>query len=298
MEIYGPWYTFDETKAELSLKDSELRFLLDKGTIRAIIYSTERLWLIRELKDQDWIGYGQCRYRGAVHFHRNVISNLLDGHDVSIGATGAGRLLEPENAGPISRAYPYTQQTPNSFITKWNDQPISHKQLLNYWMTPAPTEEPSVKHLLENLKEVMSRIQDASLENAPPQSIPKTSLSFKLGKPLKPSDIRIPKSEIERYKQERNAEKSTLTAPNFTRENALRNVLIKLIEAHPDAKSKKLWELLKQDYESDNPEFDQSYIIQNMDDFSLEWRLPNSDDRELKRDSFGATISRIRKNIK
>jgi hypothetical protein len=303
MEIHGPYYTFEETKVQLNLVDSELNYLIDKKNLTAVLYSTDRQWLIHRRTEQDWIGYGVCRYRGIVGVHQEVISKLLDGKTAFIG-TGAGRFVEKENAINITRGYPYKQQLPHWPITEWNDQPIPQEQLLSYLVTPAPTEALSVKHLLEDFTVEMERIRDQPQSKSvagATSSTKKTkelALNFNYGNPFTPSDIRIPKSEIERYIREHNVGISPLSGSKPVRENALHNVFIRLITAHPKLKTKQQWELLKKDHESDIPVFDQSGIIQKMDDLSIEWSLSNGGSGELKRSSFGPTISRLRENLK
>lgn len=302
MEIHGPYYTFDETKAQLNLVDSDLNYLIDKKNLTAVLYSTERQWLIHRRTEQGWIGYGTCRYRGVVSVHQEVISKLLDGKTAFIG-TGGGRLVEKENTITITRDYPYKQPLPHSPISEWNDQPVSQEKLLSYLVTPAPMEEPSIKHLMEEFKVVMERISDPSQPNILPEAASSTgktttlSLNFKKGEPFKPSDIRIPKSEIERYTRERNVGVSSRTKSKNTRENALHKVLKLLIKTHPDLKTKELWDLLREDHESDTHFFDPSELIQQMDDLSIDWRSPNDHYRELKRASFVSTIAKLKKGL-
>lgn len=302
MKMYGPWYTFEETAAMLNVVDSELKYLLQKQQLMPVVYSTERNWLLHRRQKEGWTVYAVCKYRGALKVHPEVITKLLDGEKTFIGQ-GAGKLLEPENAIFIGKSYPYERPLPHPPIVAWSDESFPREQLLSFLVTPVPNEVISTKYLLAELAEKLNAYQKNPDDKIPTVnayqnkgSLKKYILNFTSGKPFESTDIRIPKSEIERYKREHDVGPSTIQEGMETsRENALHSVLRRLIKAHPKVRSKRLWNILKADYESEYSAFDQAGIIEAMDDLCIEWLTPKSELKSLKYESFSPTLSRLKK---
>ena len=292
MQIFGPWYTLAETLELLGIRDSELRYLLQKKALAPVLYSTERSWLLHRRGREGWTGYGLCRYRGPVLAHPDIIGKLLDGESAYIG-TGGGKLLEPDNISRMAFSYPYKCELPHGPLVAWKTERASRDEIMGCLATPAPEEITPPAYLLNELVEKLKELPGApDMPSRAP--VDEYKLNFTTGKPFEPSDIRIPKSEIESYQREVAAGIPPDKGSPKKRVNALHEILLALIQAHPDTPDKSLWTILQNDVEADVPVFNRAGLITEMDDLCIEWRGSKGKPQSLKFESFSPTLSRLR----
>jgi hypothetical protein len=122
------------------------------------------------------------------------------------------------------------------------------------------------------------------------------------------SDLRIPASEIERYKaqkaeQERLAKISVAMTPTQADEPGKRvsqiNVLVdRILDHNPTVGAKEAWRLIQEDFERDDKLFDLDQIIQAIDLDCIEWRSRYGNESSLKWASFAPLLTKLKNRRK
>lgn len=122
------------------------------------------------------------------------------------------------------------------------------------------------------------------------------------------SDLRIPASEIERYKaqkaeQERLAKISVAMTPKQADEPGKRvsqiNVLVdRILDHNPTIGAKEAWRLIQEDFERDDKLFDHDQIIQAIDLDCIEWRSRYGNESSLKWASFAPLLTKLKNRRK
>lgn len=322
--MQGPWYTFEEAQELLSFNRSELLHEIDAGSIRPVVTTKQRSFLVfKRDENQHWLGLGACRYRGCLTLHADTIANILENGEVNL-RTGSGRFLEPHKVTNWSADYPFKQQPPFETIKKWYGGGVDKIDLGRCAVTPLPEEKESsevtVSKLMNNLGRLMETIASPQTQSAPKQAedpylsdlaakaeARPAMLDFKTNSLFKKEDLRIAASEIERFKtavvpaleeeEESQPVKQTTSRLEGKRTSLLYELFFRAIEANPSATAKQLWCIIQDDWESDSPLYDIESIITNMDESCVEWRSDHYNDQALKRSSFAPVLSKLKKQL-
>jgi hypothetical protein len=324
--MQGPWYTFEEAQELLSFNRSELLHEIDNGSIRPVVTTKQRLFLVfKRDEDQHWLGLGVCRYRGCLTLHPNTILSLLEQGEVYL-RNGSGRFLELQKVTEWQSSYPFKQPPPFGVLKKWEGRFREDVDLSKYAVTPLPEErrsnEAALYKMMDSFSSALGSISDIGAKNAPKRTLAEEPymrelaakaearpviLDFKTNSLFKKEDLRIAVSEIERFKTaivsdreialELQPVAQATSGLEGKRTNQLHQLFLRALEANPSAKTKQLWSVIQEDWESDSPLYDSERIITNMDEFCVEWRSDYYNDQAFKRSSFGPVLSKLKKQV-
>lgn len=322
----GPWYTLEEAQEILSFNRSELLHEIDSGSIRPVVTTKQRLFLVfKRGEEQNWLGLGVCRYRGCLTLHPNTIMNLLEEGEIYLN-NGSGRFLELQKVTEWKSAYPFKQPVPFGVLKKWCGLYMEDVDLSKCAVTPLPEErvssEAALSKVMNSFSSALGSISSTDVKNGGKRTLAEEPymrelatkaaarpavLDFKTNSLFKEEDLRIAASEIERFKTaivsgrevalELQPVAQATSGLEGKRTNQLHQLFLRALEANPSAKNKQLWFIIQGDWESDSPLYDCEGIITNMDEFCIEWRSHHYNDQVLKRSSFGPVLSKLKKKI-
>lgn len=332
---HTPCYTLTETMEILSLRQSELHHALREAKLRAVLYTKPRgMLLFRRNENSQWIGLATCTYRGHVSAHHSYITSLLDEPKVTIGQ-GSITLLEDSGISNWSIAYPFVRLLPHNPIVDW--QPIDQSlaigrsqaiaQQKENWpigqvrpigqtntplfacaATPLPSEfEPALKAInkwMENYQ--ATKKFEPLLGKAKNADI--LELDFSSNSIFSFGDLRIPSSEIERYKaliaENEKAQKidvavaSVINDTYNQRENQLHTLVNRILDKHPSIGAKDTWRIIEEDNDRDEKLFDTDHIILAIDEDCIEWRSRHGNEASFKWISFHSMLTKLKNRRK
>lgn len=340
MQNYSPpCYTLTETMEILGLRQSELHHAIRNQNLRAVVYSKARpMLLFLRNKDMTWEGRGICTYRGHLSAPPNVIATLLDQAQYKIGM-GSVTLLDPTGISNWSIDYPYTRPLPHPPITDWKpiDQSLAIAQsrgiadLKQLWpigqtqpigqmdvplyacaATPLPQEFESAnaraKAVREEYEAAIKALAAGSFKapNLNKVDISQLQLDFDSNSEIRQEDLRIPASEIARYREQlaEQAKANKITeviAPivakaRRTRENQLHDLIERILAFKSDISAKDAWNIIQEDCDRDEKLFDTDHILEEVDANCIEWISRSGDNQAMTWKSFQAKLSQIKKN--
>jgi len=307
----GPCYSLVETQQLLNLNPTELRYEIDNKAIQAVVYTKPRMMLLFQRgKDEGWTGFGKCQYRGHYSLHLSVVQRLLDNEKIHIGK-GSGRLLDHNGISHLTTDYPFKMDLPHDPFTAWRtlEAEAIKTHIDRLAATPFPKEGESGLKMFEDfmitIAEDLGKKENAENYKRQYQG-PELVLNFNIHSEFKPEDLRIPKSEIDRFitslelqqteaKAEKAVEKITRLKPQ-QRESQLHHLVNRILDTEPKIAAKRAWALIEQDASSDEPVFDSESILQQVDADCIEWCSRNGAEQSLTWGSFQGLLSKLKKS--
>ena len=301
--MYGPWYPLEEACEILGIRRSELSYLIAKGELQPVAFTTERPFLLTSRDTEGrWIGRASCRYRGHLRMHPKVIQPLIDGEPIKVKSGMA--VLEPEAIGNWSSSYPFKRQDPIPPLSGWQPAVKDPELIRTLIALPFPKEGVSTHSALSRATKHIEKALEAQktgdrYEMRELFPVEDNQLFFEQNNEFSPKDVRIPASEIESYLDRSNVPEAE-APPRDTnqKENQLHTLLFRIIQHNPDIKAKQAWALLEEDYEADTPKFDIDGIVQAISPTELEWLSRHGNTSYQKFSSFAPTLSKVRRKYR
>jgi len=311
MEGYElPGYTLAEAMEKLELNQSDLKHEVHTGNLKAVVYIAGRSILLFSAREEGWIGHGSCTYRGHMLVHSDTILKLLDAETVTF-ATSRGRLLDNSGVSNWQTAYPFKSPTPHGPLNRWLDGDLDRLPFSHMAATFYPTEHDSIHKVVGDLMESFSqgfgaKIDQADLDKLNPNNAANDQkLDFKKNSGIEPKDLRIPKSEIERFtgklKTQQQADKALEAIKTVTqkkpqqRENQLHNLIQLILTEEPKISAKRAWAVIENDASSDEPVFDKDGILLNVDADCIEWQSRHGAEQTLSWGSFQPLLTKLKR---
>ena len=137
--LKGPWYSLEEAKQKLEITGTELNYLISEQEITPVVFTKSRKFLLFRPTDDGWAGLAACQYRGHMSLHKNSLSRLLEGDDITL-AKGWGQLLEEKGVTQWWSEYPFRQTLPHSPLVEWLSHNWNESDLSRTAATPFPKE--------------------------------------------------------------------------------------------------------------------------------------------------------------
>ncbi|UHQ54775.1 hypothetical protein [Microbulbifer sp. YPW16] len=307
----SPCYTLAEAQEMLSLRGSELAHAIRSKEIQAVVYTGHRQILLFVPKETDhWIGCAVIRYRGHMSLHVDTIASLLDGQIIHVGQ-GWGYVWEDFGVSDWRHQYPFERELPHGPIREWRPVEKDKFPLHKFYATPLPKEATPWTDTLADMLDKM-----ASPEPVPKEfedfrkSLPGKEgpiLDFKSNSRFEPESLRIPASEIERFRdrqsQARFEVRRTAAVGDVKaqtrglRSSQLHELIERIVRADPHIKAKAIWRLIEQDADLDEPVFDTDHILVRVDSDCIEWCNRSGKSLSLTWNSFGPTLAKIRSRL-
>jgi len=312
MEGYElPGYTLEEAMEKLELNHSEIKHEIHSGNLTCVAYMAGRSMLIFTAYQQGWTGHGQCTYRGHMSLHQSTISMLVDGDTISVGQ-GYGTLLDEDGISYWNSDYPFQSPTPHGPLIQWDNCDLDRLPLGRVRATPYPREHKAGHKVVEGLLKQISVGFDVPVDQAdldklnPGKAANDHTLDFKKNSSIDPGALRIPKSEIERFsdkqKTQRETDKVLETIKEVTqkkpqqRENQLHSLIELILKAEPKITAKRVWAMIENDANSDDPVFDKDGILINVDAECIEWKSRYGTEQALSWGSFQPLLTKLKRS--
>jgi len=313
MEGYElPGYTLEEAMEKLGLNQTDLKHEIHTGNLKPVVYIAGRSMLLLSSREEGWVGHGSCHYRGHMLVHSDAILRLLDGETVTF-ATSRGRLLDSSGVSNWQTSYPFKSPTPHGPLIEWVNGDLDRLPLSHMAATFYPMEHDSIHKVVGGFMDSLSKgfgveIEQADMDKLNPNNTENEHrLNFNKNSTIAPDALRIPKSEIERFTTELKAQQETHKALEAIktiakkkpqqRENQLHSLIELILKTEPKITAKRVWAMIKNNTNSDDPIFDKDGILINVDAECIEWRSRYGKEQSLTWTSFQALLTRIRKNI-
>jgi len=311
MEGYElPGYTLAEAMEKLGLNQTDLKHEVHTGNLTPVVYIAGRSMLLLSSREEGWIGHGSCSYRGHMLVHSDTILKLLDGETVTF-ATSRGRLLDNSGVSNWQTAYPFKSPTPHGPLSQWCNGDLERLPLSNMAATFYPKENDAVHKVVGGWMESLSQgfgvdFDQADLDKLNPnQAANDHTLDFKKNSDIAPRDLRIPKSEIERFtgklKAQQESAKALEAIKSVTqkkpqqRENQLHNLIELILTEEPKISAKRAWAMIESDSTSDEPVFDKDGILLNVDADCIEWQSRHGAEQTLSWGSFQPLLTKLKR---
>lgn len=328
MQNYStPCYTLAETMEILGFRQSELHHAIRSNNLKAVLYTKARnILLFRRDESDQWIGAATCTYRGHVLCHSSYITSLLDEPKIYFDRSSF-RLLDENGISNWSIGYPFKRPVPHLPVIDW--QPIDQnsaigrsqtiaKQYENWPIgqntplyvcaaTPLPTEYENQVKALTNWLDKLNKTREYEPLHKGATDSNLMELDFRTNSVFTQEDLRIPASEIARYKeqlseQDKARKIAEVITPETTytqrrRDSQLHDIIERIIEKKPDISAKDAWSIIQKDSELDDPLFDIDHILEKVDANCIEWTSRNGSSQSMTWGSFQAKLSQIKKRV-
>lgn len=204
-----------------------------------------------------------------------------------------GHTNRPNENWPIGQNQPIGQLAPPLYACGATPLPVEIEptiKVINKWIgNYLETKVPNFQMGKEHNKEILE-------------------LDFNSNSVFHQSDLRIPASEIERYKaqkaeQERLAKISIAMAPTQSDEpkkrvSQINQLVDRILDHNPTISAKEAWRLIREDFERDDKLFDHDHIIYAIDLDCLEWSSRHGNDGSVKWSSFQVLLARLKNKRK
>lgn len=227
--------------------------------------------------------------------------------DRAIGVSRAIAKRRYEQQLSIANAQPIDQTSESSFLVPIGQhRPIAQRTVPLYGCaaTPCPVEFESMSEVFIDWLDKLEAIKDtASMIGAPRK--PKTlKLDFNKNSQFSYEDLRIPASEINRYKaaveDRARAEKIAQLLPPASqtvkrRGNQLHMLINRILDSDSSISAKLAWKLIQADVDLDSPLFDTDNILQAVDDDCIEWRSRYGVDQSITWASFQPLLAKLKR---
>jgi hypothetical protein len=132
-------------------------------------------------------------------------------------------------------------------------------------------------------------------------------LDFRTNSLFRQEDLRIPSSEIARYKEQLSEQAKAnkvaeaiapiVTKTRRTRENQLHELIERILAHKPDISAKDAWTIIQSDSEKEERLFDTYNILDRVDANCIEWTSRGGEYQAMTWKSFQAKLSQIKKNV-
>jgi len=309
-DYYGPFYTIEDVQDILNMRPSELIHAIRKGKITPVAYTKKRHMLLFSHRNRRNYGHATCVYQGHITLPGNLLPALLDGDSIQMGEN-FGALLDPEGVLSYSTTYPFKRPTPRDWLYDWN--PINQEKLNleAARATPLPYESQPLQEHLASLTKMFEQIQTESTNlntsSYLPDDINKLELNFHSNANFSTEDLKIPASEIKRYKCDCAASLSdALTTDNSNehktttkaRTNQLHELIKRILITNPDISAKSVWRVIEKETDRDDPLFDHENLLLKVDSNCIEWKNKYHKEHVLTWSSFITLLSKLKARLK
>lgn len=310
-EIHGPYYSIEEAHEILSMRPSELGHAIRTQAITPVVYTKNRRMLI--FSHRNWLNWGHasCMYKGHLKLPASHIAMLFDGDPIRLNEDYC-TLLDPEGLQNYSTSYPFKRLTPRDWLHDWHPIELDRLALDAARATPLPDEGRSIIDLVSHFTKLTKKTgKDGTPLDT--QALLKEDLNrlvfnFKANSIFEPQDLRIPASEIKKYRQQlagtsanpliENIPKSNETTASKSRTNQLHTLIKNILKAHPKVTAKVAWKLISDDAKNDEPLFDTEGILQLVDHQCIEWKSRHGKTQVMTWASFEPLLSKLKSQSK
>ncbi len=299
MEDYrAPCYPFSEALTKLDLSPAELSYEIDRGSIEAVVYTPSRnLLLFRHDKNNQWIGFATCQYRGHLLVHKSFIQLLIDNQNSHLGKATA-RVLDIDGVTHLSTEYPFKYESMHAPFSEWKSFPPEEltRYISKLGAVPMPREQEHGMKIIQDL--VHSFTGNKKKDPIKIHEGPDLVLNFQENSKFSKNDLRIPCSEISRFNRNKKINRPKPVAVD-TKSGKRSSQALELIKRvfleNPSYSSNQLWNIIREDCDTDEPLYDTDYILINVDSECIEWKSTYGNEQSMKRGRFSNVISQLRK---
>lgn len=299
------YYTIQQASRRLNCFPDEVLHLVETGKLNASLLSRARRYMIVTPTADGVIGHAICWYRGLVSVHASWISSLIERQEIQVGAVL--RLLDPTRTSGWVTEHGYKAESELSDVfsawTPRSEDDFDFSRPL--WARPYGVER---KSLAYSMGEAIQQITQAFAQGKGVEipevetdagSVPKKWVySYAENGHFELEDIRV-RSEALLEFESNSASRSVASVPEALitlqrgRVTDWHVVVERMIVQNPDASSRELLSLLRNDIESVDPEFDHSGVILEVGDDCLHVRI-KGDEKRVSLKAFQNTVSKIK----
>lgn len=307
---HAPCSTFEEAQTILSMHPSELAHAIRAKEITPVVYTKNRQMLIFSYRRKLNWGHATCLYRGHLNLPDAHIEVLLEGDSVALD-NNFGTLLDPEGVQSYSTTYPFKRPTPRAWLHDWSPIERSRLVLEAARATPLPGEGKPILDTISDFVEVLTSHKNdggtVDTSTVLKEDINKLEFDFKSNSTFEPQNLRIPASEIKKYKQRLavssckplidNNSNPHGTITTGSRTNQLHTLLTRILNTNPKITAKAAWRVMGEEVNRVEPLFDTENILQVVDPVCIEWRSRHGKDQSVRWSSFQSLLSKLRRQI-
>lgn len=310
-EYHGPYYSLEEAQEILSIRHGDLAHAVRTEHIAPVVYTKARPMLIFSHRNKRNYGHATCLYRGHMSLSSDSIVTLLDGEPINLNK-GYGTLLDAEGVRDYRTGYPFKQPTPRDWLYDWSAIEQDTLSLEAARATLLPKEYKPTSDIIQDFIDTFDEHLNGKDASGPGETTKdgrdSLALDFWSNSSFNPQDLRIPASEIKRYKQDlatssvkpssHDDANTNKTIVPGSRTNQLHTLITRILTANPDITAKAAWRVVLEDSDRDEPLFDTDNILQIVDQEGIAWRSRDGNEQTIKWASFQSLLSKLKHQLK
>ena len=300
----GPWYNIEDALDILQLRYSELIYAVEQNQIRCCIYTKPRKLMAVTLNaEKKMVGHASFFYSGHLTFSNKLFLRLLDEGEETYSPYCS--LLENNKVSDWSGEYPYSQAFPNEAVAGWES--LGRDTFVpNLYYFPYREEGNSV---VRGIAEMVGKASGATKEfwseegEELYQGVIGLDKVFSWASNAKwnKDDIRIARTEIDDFlappKEALEVSVEEVLPKNGERTSQLHALVKRTLVKNPGIKATAVWQLLRDDCDSDKPIYDIDGILTSVSANTLDWASAYDHEQEFKRKSLPSLISRLKSKL-
>ena len=247
------YYSLNELETKYSIPKEDVFWLAERKEIKLFAFVRSKNIALGYRANGKFNGVGVLKFRGMMLLYPQLTSDLWDNQQVEVWE---GIFMNPQ-LDLLSNEYPFSIQTPNAFVDSWDNNGLSKlnekfsigrflpEEKKHFAASIFSTVEPFITN-----KEFKSELVDQL------NDFPNRVLAIKKEQ-IYLADVRIHREGLERLQTLH----SKLEQTHDNSESYTSRLARQVIQANPTASAGKLFQLLKDDSESEPSSFDTDNII-------------------------------------
>lgn len=310
--IEKEYYRFDELEKRFELSLSDLRYLVESSKIEPTFYLEQSKCIFGGwLKEKGFVGFGIANYRGLVKISKQEQHELLSTNKVTIKSI---RILNRGGISNISEEYPFESDLPHSFLHAWQPRALSD---ITWSEIPAklfPIEqEHGFRVLSKTFNQIIQATAGKELEVTDQsvkalEAIPEKTFYVE-GVQLNNTDICLLHSDL--VKIGVLTTRTTVDTPELVlphnnandslkRTDDLNELLIRVVEDHPELTAKEYWRILEGEVEELEGFrlLDKYNILSEIDGNMIKWQDRRGKPRKpLSYSAFANRLTKVKRTV-
>lgn len=298
------YYTPAEAAQVANISKSDILHFIETDQLPACLLATRRQFIIVNFTDDgELVATGTATFTGLFSVHNSWIQTLLEKGEIVFNTWGLP--IYPSDFQAYSPQKPFKSNLLPERLSKWQPtewEKIDHDSIRIF---PCPVEMVNPWHNMDNMLKLFQKSQGVNpTDISGDREIPQFVFDFNLNGKFELKDLRITASELNTLihpdssedTANENAEKEIklIWCRSRKRNIQIDPIIERLFILNPGNSYRDLWELLENDIDEDNPQYDLNGTVTSMDSQSLEWVTTKGDSKSLNLKTFINKISEIR----
>ncbi|NIB43894.1 hypothetical protein HBA55_30105 [Pseudomaricurvus alkylphenolicus] len=294
MPLEGPWYTLDEAVQKLNNTRSDVFYEIEQGNLTGVLICRKTPFLVYSTtKNGKKVGHCHFYYQGPVAASPQLLKALVLNRRAD--QIYFYQPLDLSSISHFSGNCPFEDFGP---LDDWEPLSIDEAFASGNHTVLMPHKTQDFKQGLRAAFEVTKEPDYDPLAPLKALNAAPLTYSWNFYASWKLKDLRIPASEIRKIQSPLLKEvKKVASRGKATRNHQLKELITRVLLDHPNASSQDLWKIIRAECDSEENIYDTDNILLAVDADAIDWVSTYGVEQSLKRRSFTALVSKIRKEL-